>query len=266
MKKIYILFFFIIISKLYGIETIPSENPILSQQIEKNSLDNTKEEITELKEKIIIYESKITLLQEQNNSLRNEVAQLDNCYKTNISFFQWALGIVLTVIIAFITFYAVNIHKDNKKQISDVKDEYGKLYTESLVTFKNENENIINTKFENVAKLLNKEINNFTKSYETKLSNFEYQNLILRYNIEQNKYMKMSLAIDILDIIVNKKCDKYFGTDDLVQYLEYIKKEIEANHKFSMIEYDDIKEVISKIPDDLIDYKTFILDHNNFDK
>ena len=267
MKKVYLLLFCIFISKLYAVETVNSDRYISSQQIEKNNLTNvSQEEINVLKNQFLIYESKIDLLQEQNNSLRRDIEQLDNCYKTNISFFHWAFGIVLTVILAFITFYALNTHKDNKKQISDIKQEYTNLYTNTIQNLKEENKNIINTKIENVDEVINKKFDNFKKLYESKLSNFEYQNLIFKYSMEENEYIKMDLAIQILDFIVNKKCDKNFGTDDFVQYLEYIKKEINKDYKFDIMDFDDIKEIISKIPDDLSDYKTFILDHNNFNK
>lgn len=177
---------------------------------------------------------------EKSDIARFEVleAKVDLCkdsFDRVNSTYQWAMGIIFTVILAFLGITGYNYHKNYKNDLEKIKKELEEDYQNKINEFVQKNTKQINDKTSIIEANLKKEI------IELKFHFFDYQ-----FKKETSERQKLSLALKVLNIL----SESNWGYTDWLfnDYFKYIEDCCSRKVYFDHSEVDDVKEMLAKLP------------------
>lgn len=150
--------------------------------------------------------------------------------------YQWLLGIILTVILAFLGITGYNYHKNYKTDLQKIKDELDQNYQQKVEELLQKNTKSISDKTNLIEHRLKQE-----------LLKLQYVFYTYKFKNETNERIKLSLSLNIL----NTLSESNWGYSDWMfnDYFDYIKDCCSKGIFFDHSEVDDVKDMLSKLPD-----------------
>lgn len=199
---------------------------IFSQDLAIAKLTNTdvenKEEISQR------IESKLEILEEKVDLCKDYSDRINSTY-------QWSMGIIFTVIIAFLGITGYNYHKNYKNELAKIKDKLEEDYQNKINELIQKNSKSISENTELIENRLKREL------LEIKFYFFDYQ-----FKNEPSEKQKLSLSLKVLNILSASN----WGYSDWLfnKYFKYIEDCCSQKIYFNYSEVDDVKEMLSKLP------------------
>ncbi len=150
--------------------------------------------------------------------------------------YQWSLGIILTVILAFLGITGYNYHKNYKTDLQKIKDELDQNYQQKVEELLQKNTKSISDKTNLIEHRLKQE-----------LLKLQYEFYTYKFKNETNERIKLSLSLNIL----NTLSESSWGYSDWMfnDYFDYIKDCCSKGIFFDHSEVDDVKDMFSNLPD-----------------
>lgn len=150
--------------------------------------------------------------------------------------YQWSLGIILTVILAFLGITGYNYHKNYKTDLQKIKDELDQNYQQKVEELLQKNTKSISDKTNLIEHKLKQE-----------LLKLQYEFYTYKFKNETNERIKLSLSLNIL----NTLSESNWGYSDWMfnDYFDYIKDCCSKGIFFDHSEVDDVKDMFSNLPD-----------------
>lgn len=174
-------------------------------------------------------ESKLEILEEKVDLCKDYFDRINSTY-------QWSMGIIFTVIIAFLGITGYNYHKNYKNELAKIKDKLEENYQNKINELIRKNSKSISENAESIENRLKREL------LEIKFYFFDYQ-----FKNEPSEKQKLSLSLKILNILSASN----WGYSDWLfnEYFKYIEDCCSRKIYFNYSEVDDVKEMLSKLPE-----------------
>ena len=149
--------------------------------------------------------------------------------------YQWLIGILITVFIAFVGIKGFNYHKNSKADLKKIKDELEQDYKNKIDELIQKNSKSISDKTELIEHRLKQEL--LQQRFD--FLSYEFQH-------ETSERIKLSISLKIL----NTLSEANWGYSDWLfkDYLDFIKDCCLKGIFFDYSEVDDVKEMFSKLP------------------
>lgn len=171
------------------------------------------QEITEdenqVNKNILSKEISIVSMEKEIEVLKVRIEACNNYFDKINSTYQWSFGIVFTVIVAFLGITGFNYHRNNKKELDEIRETLNKDYQIKINEMQTINDKRISDKINVIEKVLKGQI------VEQKLEFLRYQ-----FNNEKIDSIKLSLALKNLITL----SDANFGYTDWLfnDYITFI--------------------------------------------
>lgn len=182
--------------------------------------------------------------------------KLDSCKESfdrvNTTY-QWSIGILLTAVLAFLGITGYNYHKNYKTDLQKIKDDLEQDYQNKINELLQKNSKSISDKTDLLENRLKQEL--LQQRYD-----------FLTYKFEHEKLDKIKLSIALK--ILNTLSEANWGYSDWIfnDYFDFIKKCSAKGIYFDHSEVDDVKEMLSKLPERLKSEKEEILSIIKYEK
>lgn len=176
-----------------------------------------------------------------NNNYEILETKLESCKESfdrvNTTY-QWSIGIMLTAILAFLGITSYNYHKNYKADLQKIRDELEHNYQQKVDELLQKNSKSISDKTNLLEHRLKQE-----------LLKLQYDFYSYKFNHETNERIKLTLSLNIL----NTLSESNWGFSDWLfnDYMQYIKECCLKGILFDHSEVDDVKDMLSKLPDRL---------------
>lgn len=152
--------------------------------------------------------------------------------------YQWSLSIILTVILAFLGITGYNYHKNYMADLQKIKDELEQNYQKKIEELLQKNSKSISDKTELLEHRLKQE-----------LLQQRYDFLSYKFEHETHEKIKLTLTLKILTTL----SETNWGYSDWMfnDYMDYIKGCCSKGVYFDHSEVDEVKQMLSKLPERL---------------
>ena len=203
-------------------------------------------------ESIILLESSTDKLYEENSEEKNSNISKDlelkievltesvKIYKESFdritASYNWSIGIIITMIVAFLGVTGYNYHRNYKKELSEILNQIQLENQKIIETLEKENQ-------ENILKNQKKLKDEMIK--ENKKLELQFLEEVYKTSSSQKLYLTYKILL-YLSELYGERTESY--DFKFYQYISAMKNLLEQGEKFERNEYTDVKKMLEKLP------------------